>query len=106
MVQLIKIFNFVSHKNGHSPYEKQDTRHRCLSFIGLVFSFASFVLLIANMWLLTYYKQIGGQVLIAYNAVQTLVMIPLLHALIINQEAHGQKPAVNRFGADVRISIN
>ena len=60
IVQLIKIINFVSHKTGHSKYEKENARHKCMSFIGLVFSFASFVLLIANMYLLTYYQNIGG----------------------------------------------
>ncbi len=78
-----------------------------MSFIGLVLSSVSFVLLIANMYLLTYYQQIGGQVLIAYNAVQTVVMIPLLHAMIVNQESQGQRSAVNRFGgAEVMTSIN
>ena len=107
IVQLIKIFNFVSHKTGHSKYEKENERHKCMSFIGLVLSSVSFVLLIANMYLLTYYQQIGGQVLIAYNAVQTVVMIPLLHAMIVNQESQGQRSAVNRFGgAEVMTSIN
>ena len=107
IVQLIKIFNFVSHKTGHSKYEKENERHKCMSLIGLVLSSVSFVLLIANMYLLTYYQQIGGQVLIAYNAVQTVVMIPLLHAMIVNQESQGQRSAVNRFGgAEVKISIN
>jgi len=78
-----------------------------MSFIGLVFSFASFVLLIANMYLLTYNQQISGQVLIAYSAVQTVVMIPILHAMIVNQESQGQRSAINRFSdAKVITSIN
>ena len=104
LVQLIKIFNFVSHRAGHSSFEKSSGSHKCMSFIGLFTAFASLVLLIANMWLLTYYEHLGGQVLIAYNAVQTVVMIPLLHAMIINQESHGQRPGL--FKGPARVSLN
>ena len=91
LVQLIKISNFLSHKTGHSQYEKQSTRHKCLSFIGLVVAFASLCMLITNMILLSYYESIGGIIILVYEGVQTFVMLPVLHLMIINQEAHGQR---------------
>lgn len=81
----------MSHRTGHSQYEKQSTSHKCFSFIGLVVAFASLCMLITNMVLLSYYESIGGIIILAYEGVQTFVMLPLLHLMIINQEAHGQR---------------
>ena len=91
IVQIIKIGNFLSHRQGYSKYEKESKSHRLHSFIGLIVAFASLCLILANMYLIEYYEHVGGIVLIAYEAVQTLVMLPLLHMMIINQEATGQK---------------
>ena len=62
-----------------------------MSFIGLVVAFASFCLLLANMYLLVYYESVGGIIILVYEGIQTFVMLPLLHLMIINQEAHGQR---------------
>ena len=69
IVQLIKICNFVSHRKGHSIFEKESKQHRLFSLIGVVVAIASFCLIVANMYLVIYYQHVGGAVLIAYEAI-------------------------------------
>lgn len=88
VVQLIKICNFVSHNANPNSLVKE--RHTCFAKLGLVVSFGSLCLILANMYLIMFYMHVGGAVIIAYEAVQTLLMLPLLHLMIIHQEAQGQ----------------
>jgi len=87
VVQLIKICNFISHRNGHSSFEKGSKNHRLFSVIGLFVAFGSLLLIALNMYLITYYEHVGGAIILAYEAIQTFIMLPLIHLMIINQEA-------------------
>jgi uncharacterized membrane protein len=105
-VQLIKMCNFCSHRTGHSMYEQHSKRHKFLSFIGFIVALASFALISSNMYLCIYYEHVGGVVLIIYEAVQTIVMLPILHMLIINQEATGQRKQGMDYSYHEQESIN
>jgi hypothetical protein len=110
-VQLLKICNFMSHKKGHSLYEQESKSHKMMACIGAIVALASFLLIVTNMYLCVYYQSIGDTVLIIYGAIQTMVMLPILHLMIIHQEAHGQKRhayhvAVNNHAVTVEPNRN
>jgi hypothetical protein len=101
IVQVIKIFNFLSHcgaKHGKSA------SHKCMSTIGLILSIASLVLISVNMWLLAYYQRVGDKFLDTYNTLCVVVMIPLLHIMILRQESTKQK--ANFLGKGNSPSLN
>jgi len=91
LVQMIKLCNFCSHSRGHSPLEKRCGSHKCFACLGMLLSLASICLLLANCYFIMYYESVAEIILITYECLQVFVMIPLLHMMIIKQEATGQK---------------
>ena len=94
IVQIIKIFNFIAHYGGHNNREKHNKSHKLASLIGLCVSIVSLALIITNMWLLSYYERIGAKFIDLYNILSVVVMVPLLHNMILNQEVQGQRSIV------------
>ena len=94
IVQFIKIFNFIAHYKGHNNREKNNSCHKLASLVGIFVSIASLALIITNMWLLSYYERVGAKLIDLYNILTVMVMIPLLHSMILNQEVQGQRPTL------------
>ena len=66
MIQIVKIFNFISHK-GEKHKRVHTATHKCMAVIGLIVSIVSLGLILVNMWLLAYYTKVGDTLIEVYN---------------------------------------